>query len=102
MQKLTYSDVAGIVLFLLLICDIWKLTNAGGLCSPCPASWTVFGRFCYLYVNQPLTYDDAEVHCYSLSRTFRESHLISIADEDENSFVAGYAESAGGTVGNCW
>ena len=98
MPKSTYFDVACVVLFLLLN---WKPTTTGGLCSPCPGSWTVFGRFCYIFVDQPLTYDDAEAHCYSLSRTFRKSHLISIANEDENDFVAGYAESAGGTVGIC-
>ena len=90
-------NVLHITILVLLLLSFDDVNSKTQLCRPCPHTWRVFGSSCYLYVEQVLTFDAAETFCSGLSHGLRASHLLSVADEDENSFVANYVNSIDGT-----
>ena len=59
----------------------------------CRPPWLGYGKHCYLFVNQSLKFDDAELYCRQQSLPGRPSHLVSIASDAENSFTIAYATS---------
>ncbi|XP_068432139.1 snaclec coagulation factor IX-binding protein subunit A-like [Clinocottus analis] len=48
----------------------------------CPYSWTSFENHCYKYVNNPMTWIDAQRHCES-----QKANLVSISNPLEHDFV---------------
>ena len=64
------------------------------VCEPtCPDGWMEYGQYCYLFVDQAKTYTDAEVYCSTLS-SVRRSHLTSVANLAENTFLVNLAISS--------
>lgn len=67
----------------------------GQMCgSPCPTDWTLYRDSCYLFVDDGKSYLEAEEVCYSLSYFHRQSHLTSVVDHAEASFLANLAQTS--------
>ncbi|XP_038050830.1 snaclec agkicetin-C subunit beta-like [Patiria miniata] len=64
-------------------------------CSDCGLSWHRTNGNCYLMVEEPKSFWNAEAYCQRLSRLGRESHLVSIADQQEEDAVEAYAQLSG-------
>ena len=61
-------------------------------CSECSLPWQPYNGNCYLMIGDPKSFWDAEDFCKSLSRQGREAHLVSIANQQEEDFIEGYAK----------
>lgn len=51
--------------------------------AQCPAGWSLFEESCYIVVNQPDTWFEAEIMCEAL-----HGNLVTIETPDENNFTA--------------
>ncbi|XP_071495515.1 echinoidin-like [Diadema antillarum] len=84
-------------LFIVLFAGM--LTGPRGAEAACPSGWRAYGRFCYKYFNQHLSWNGAENRC----KTFRPlnratcpcatAHLASIHSQGEQNFVYNYFKS---------
>ena len=62
----------------------------------CPPLWTRFHNHCYRFYGEPKSWIDAELHCRNMATCNAASvaHLVSIHNQDENSFVFDYWQSS--------
>ncbi|XP_071801401.1 perlucin-like [Asterias amurensis] len=81
---------------LLLLAAIVHYGHAGCLC---PLGWDAHRRHCYLYVEQPETFNTAESNCNAQAQGGRESHVTSVLDTDEAAFLAGYIQHGSAWIG---
>lgn len=77
-----------LTLFIFLSFIISSLTIRS--CSNCLEPWREYDGHCYVLVKDKRNFQDAEKYCYSLSTSGTQSHLITIASEDENLFLKNY------------
>ncbi|XP_022092945.1 alpha-N-acetylgalactosamine-specific lectin-like [Acanthaster planci] len=63
----------------------------------CPRGWVTHGHHCYLYVPQPESFNTAESLCVARGLPGRPSHLASVLDEAEASFLADLIKRSGST-----
>ena len=69
-----------------------KETNNGN----CPPFWTQFQNNCYRFYGRRMSWTDAEQHCRETISCNGDAtaHLVSIHNQDENSFVYAYWQSS--------
>ncbi|XP_038078743.1 echinoidin-like [Patiria miniata] len=85
--------------FLVLLLVSVSLSSDGGvaaLCSSpyCPPPWRAFQGHCYLWVDKPMSWMDAERYCQMLSHPGKMVHLASIHSEEEDEFIKMYVRKS--------
>ena len=69
-----------------------------GYISHCPPGWLEFRNHCYKSWppdKQKLTFNDAEAYCQGFSNQNGVGHLVSVHDQQENTFVNHLATASG-------
>ncbi|XP_033637939.1 C-type lectin BfL-2-like [Asterias rubens] len=80
---------------LLLCLSFALLATPSQYCSECSLPWQSFRGFCYLLVDVPKSFWEAEGYCKSLSRGRRDAHLVSVTDDQEEDFIEEYTKPSG-------
>ena len=77
----------------LVLLSLLSIPGLHALCNPCPFQWLPFGGHCYRLVLETLQWQEAEKYCQSLPhRRHGPAHLVAINSEEEQQFLAGYAQ----------
>ena len=84
------------VFLVALIFNLTCLSTHVHAVGNCPPLWTKFQNHCYRFYGGPKSWIDAELHCRNMATCNGASsaHLVSIHNQDENSFVFDYWQSS--------
>ena len=89
--KHTYKMAKIPAVYIMCFIRLTLFITATQCCSECSLHWHSYNGNCYLMIEDPKSFWDAEDYCKSLSRQGREAHLVSIANQQEEDFIEGYA-----------
>ena len=96
----------GIIRILALVLTLISWMSDGrvaGVCKTstsnsltCPPPWLAYQSHCYLWVDQEMSWQDADNHCQMLSQLGKMAHLVSIHSAEEDEFISEYVQKASG------
>ncbi|XP_038059527.1 snaclec CHH-B subunit beta-like [Patiria miniata] len=89
-------DNGFVVILASITCSLLVDSGVAALCSSpyCPPPWRAFQGHCYLWVDKPMPWIDAERYCQMLSHPGKMVHLASIHSQEEDEFIKDYVKSA--------
>ncbi|XP_071316033.1 ladderlectin [Trachinotus anak] len=74
-----------------------SVPNCGGKEYYCPYGWTYFGKKCFIFIDTPKTWTEAEIYCL-----FEGANLASIHSYEENHFVMSLTRGDTNTFPQTW
>lgn len=72
---------------LLLLNATYVASSILDVCHTCRSPWLHFDNNCYLFVDIPSNFTEAELFCQEMSDCDRPSHLASIHSVEEHTFI---------------
>ncbi|XP_038059503.1 echinoidin-like [Patiria miniata] len=92
------TGFTGLLVLILASVSLSSDGSVAALCSSpyCQPPWLAFQGHCYLWVDKPMSWMDAERHCQMLSHPGKMVHLASIHSKEEDEFIKDYVRSASG------
>ncbi|XP_051010525.1 lithostathine-1-alpha [Acomys russatus] len=64
----------------------------------CPEGANSYGSYCYYFVEDRLTWGEADLFCQNMN----SGHLVSLLSQIESNFVASLVKESGTTISNVW
>ncbi|EGW03566.1 Lithostathine-2 [Cricetulus griseus] len=64
----------------------------------CPEGANAYGSYCYYFIEDRMTWGEADLFCQNMN----SGHLVSLLSQAEDNFVASLVKESGTTVSNVW
>ncbi|XP_059112711.1 lithostathine-2-like [Peromyscus eremicus] len=64
----------------------------------CPEGANAYGSYCYYFIDDRLTWGEADLFCQNMN----SGHLVSVLSQAEGNFVASLVKESGTTASNVW